>query len=1029
MSTQIQIRRALAATWTSANTVLADGEPGLETDTAKIKYGDGVTAWNSLPYASALSLTADDITSGPTTNFYYTEATGNATIAAYTGSMENMTGNLTTTANIQATSFIGEGSGLTGVAADLSGETTDTLSEGNVNLYYTETRANAAIDARIPDTGSLTEGSNLYYTATRANAAIDAKFTANDTNDLSEGGNNLYWTTTRGNAMVAAYQGAISTVANIATTANMSAAFYEGNGSLLTGIAADLSGSTTSDLAEGTNLYWTTGRGNTTIAAYTGAMTNMTGALTTTSDMTANAFIGDGSQLTGLPAQYGDSNVSLYLGANDITIGGNLEVTGNLNVVNVVDLLVEDNSITLNVGNATARDGSIIIDRSGTGGGTNTSILWNETSNKWTFTNDGSIFQDIATSTTDLIEGTNLYWTTARGNTMFDARLLTSSTTSLPEGTNLYYTTARANSAIDTRVTKSYINALDAVLTDDTAYVDLTDGGETTGHIHDDRYFTETELTNTAVGTSGATQILMNSIDTPTYNTVEDLQRIFHSAAYVDGGQITDAGSGNIQVAAGTGLIRNSSSKVAPVLWCDWDASGNINVPSNTTRYIGVVYVDDNTNPVVESRAAYDWDFYTEWPLGKVYNENGVLHIEEGTHAGGDHASLMIQRLWGTMPYGYDKRLGGLQIANTGTRNLTVTTGRLWERLTPYDIPAIDTSVSDTFDAYYRDGGGSWIKVAAQTQWDNANWDNGTGTLDTFTNNDYGNHWVYLETDGSLVLVYGQGDHGTLAIAEAATAPATLPPRLSELGILIGRITFQEGTAVLSSVASAFSTSLPSGSSSDHGSLGGLLDDDHTQYVLVDGTRSMTGNLTTSANVSATAFIGSGAALTGVLTSLSGSSTTDLSEGTNLYYTTARSNTAIAAYTGAMTNMAGNITTTANVSAEAVTATTVNLTEFNETVYDAGNVTGAASFDMTNGSIQKATVTGNITSLALTNAVAGTSATIILTQDATGGRTLTSTWKFAGGSKTLSPAASAIDIISVIYDGTTYYATLSTDYS
>jgi len=85
MSTQIQIRRALAATWTSANTVLADGEPGLETDTAKIKYGDGVTAWNSLPYASALSLTADDITSGPTTNFYYTEATGNATIAAYTG--------------------------------------------------------------------------------------------------------------------------------------------------------------------------------------------------------------------------------------------------------------------------------------------------------------------------------------------------------------------------------------------------------------------------------------------------------------------------------------------------------------------------------------------------------------------------------------------------------------------------------------------------------------------------------------------------------------------------------------------------------------------------------------------------------------------------------------------------------------------------------------------------------------------------------------------------------------------------------
>ena len=35
------------------NPVLADGEIGVETDTDKIKIGDGVTAWNSLPYAGA----------------------------------------------------------------------------------------------------------------------------------------------------------------------------------------------------------------------------------------------------------------------------------------------------------------------------------------------------------------------------------------------------------------------------------------------------------------------------------------------------------------------------------------------------------------------------------------------------------------------------------------------------------------------------------------------------------------------------------------------------------------------------------------------------------------------------------------------------------------------------------------------------------------------------------------------------------------------------------------------------------------
>jgi hypothetical protein len=49
----IQLRGGTAAAWTSANPVLADKEPGVETDTRRFKFGDGVTAWNSLAYASA----------------------------------------------------------------------------------------------------------------------------------------------------------------------------------------------------------------------------------------------------------------------------------------------------------------------------------------------------------------------------------------------------------------------------------------------------------------------------------------------------------------------------------------------------------------------------------------------------------------------------------------------------------------------------------------------------------------------------------------------------------------------------------------------------------------------------------------------------------------------------------------------------------------------------------------------------------------------------------------------------------------
>jgi hypothetical protein len=50
MTSVIQVKRGSASAWTSANTVLAAGEVGFETDTKKMKVGDGSTAWTSLGY-------------------------------------------------------------------------------------------------------------------------------------------------------------------------------------------------------------------------------------------------------------------------------------------------------------------------------------------------------------------------------------------------------------------------------------------------------------------------------------------------------------------------------------------------------------------------------------------------------------------------------------------------------------------------------------------------------------------------------------------------------------------------------------------------------------------------------------------------------------------------------------------------------------------------------------------------------------------------------------------------------------------
>lgn len=60
--TQIQVRRGTAAQWTSANSTLASGEFGFETDTGKVKIGNGSTAWTSLGYIGAGTVTS--ITAG-----------------------------------------------------------------------------------------------------------------------------------------------------------------------------------------------------------------------------------------------------------------------------------------------------------------------------------------------------------------------------------------------------------------------------------------------------------------------------------------------------------------------------------------------------------------------------------------------------------------------------------------------------------------------------------------------------------------------------------------------------------------------------------------------------------------------------------------------------------------------------------------------------------------------------------------------------------------------------------------------------
>lgn len=55
MANRIQLRRDTASNWYNVNPLLSQGEPGLETDTQKIKYGNGSAYWRDLPYVTLAS--------------------------------------------------------------------------------------------------------------------------------------------------------------------------------------------------------------------------------------------------------------------------------------------------------------------------------------------------------------------------------------------------------------------------------------------------------------------------------------------------------------------------------------------------------------------------------------------------------------------------------------------------------------------------------------------------------------------------------------------------------------------------------------------------------------------------------------------------------------------------------------------------------------------------------------------------------------------------------------------------------------
>ena len=226
----------------------------------------------------------------------------------------------------------------------------------------------------------------------------------------------------------------------------------------------------------------------------------------------------------------------------------------------------------------------------------------------------------------------------------------------------------------------------------------------------------------------------------------------------LSGGSINDDGDGTITVDSGYGFIRATDSDLSTLFSFGWpqESGANVTLIDNDMNYI---YVEYNAGvPQVISTTTELTDVNTNILLGTVYRIGIVLHITVDTKAKVDNGIFKtIDRFNSTEPFAWES---GAMVSETGTLKIAVTPGTFWQGLTRFTTASFDSNGADTFTYTYRDGSGGWTFVPASTQIDNLKYDDGSGTLATLGMfSRYGVHWVYIENDSDIYVVYGEGTY------------------------------------------------------------------------------------------------------------------------------------------------------------------------------------------------------------------------------------------------------------------------------
>ena len=323
------------------------------------------------------------------------------------------------------------------------------------------------------------------------------------------------------------------------------------------------------------------------------------------------------------------------------------------------------------------------------------------------------------------------------------------------------------------------------------------------------------------------------------------------------GGTLSLVGT-NITVLAGSGYIMQGTYPNDYLYYLEFGTQ-TLAAADNTLSYIYINSAGTMILNVTEPNTT------TNIMLGVVMTAVGVvLYIQRTKHEINHLASSIDTML--TSALGPIYATGGSQVTSSASpvppNNVTriaITGGQYYfGNLSFSPDPKLSTQ---SFLAFYRDPAGLLGNVGNTYTYQTLidvpiQWDDGTGVLQAITVGDYVVHVLYVvgsDTDTQYLLVYGTEQFVSLAAAQ--TGPLALSPSFFQENVASIATLIVTNNGVTNDIVSiqniqptvAYRSGTLS-STSNHSALSNLTADDHKQYLLVNGTRAMAGELNMGTN-------------------------------------------------------------------------------------------------------------------------------------------------------------------------------------